>query len=155
MRRIARLLVSLSLISLLVAAQPSPARKIAAVRVFGNAGQTGLYIADSDGGGERPLLAAPATDYDPAWAPDGSWIVFTSEREGSADLYRVKPDGSDLTRLTDDAAYEDQAAFSPDSKQIVFVTTRNGGRAVLWTMDLATRRAKALTSGSGGDFRPS
>jgi len=37
----------------------------------------------------------------------------------------------------------------------VFVTTRNGGRAVLWTMDLATRRAKALTAGSGGDFRPS
>ncbi|SRR5579875_50271 len=154
----ARFLTSLPLLFWLAAASlaaQSSARKIAAVRVFGNAGQTGLYIADSDGGGERPLLAAPATDYDPAWAPDGSWIVFTSEREGSADLYRVKPDGSDLTRLTDDAAYEDQAAFSPDSKQIVFVTTRNGGRAVLWTMDLATRRAKALTSGSGGDFRPS
>jgi TolB protein len=37
----------------------------------------------------------------------------------------------------------------------VFVSTRGGGTADLWTLDLSTRRAKALTSGSGGDFRPS
>ena len=35
------------------------------------------------------------------------------------------------------------------------MTTRGGGQAILWTMDLATRSAKALTSGPGGDFRPS
>ena len=37
----------------------------------------------------------------------------------------------------------------------MFVTTRNGGTADLWTLDLQTRSAKALTSGAGGDFRPS
>ena len=37
----------------------------------------------------------------------------------------------------------------------MFVTTRAGGTADLWTLDLQTRRAKALTSGAGGDFRPS
>ncbi len=36
----------------------------------------------------------------------------------------------------------------------MFVSTRVGGTADLWTMDVATRRAKALTSGAGGDFRP-
>ena len=85
-------------------------------------------------------------DYDAAWAPDGASIVFTSERNGSADLYRVKPDGSGLERLTDSPAYDDQAAFSPDGRQLVFVTTRAGGTADLWTMDLQTRTAKALTS---------
>ncbi len=136
-------------------AQPPSAQKIAAVRVFGNTGQASLFIAASDGVDERLLLSSPGTDYDPVWAPDGSSIVFTSERDGSAELYRVKPDGSGLERLTNDPAYDDQAAFSPDGKQIVFVTTRNGGHSVLWTMDLATRRATPLTSGSGGDFRPS
>src|SRR5689334_2896276 len=148
------LLIALAIAALL-AAQPPAARKIAAVRVFGNAGQVGLFIANSDGGEEHPLLTPAGTDYDPVWAPDGSSIVFTSERDGSAELYRVKPDGSGLERLTNDPAYDDQADFSPDGKQLVFVTTRNGGHAVLWTMDLATHRAKPLTSGTGSDYRPS
>ena len=78
-----------------------------------------------------------------------------SDREGSADLFRVNPDGTGLERLTDNPAYDDQAAFSPDGKQLVFVTTRNGGTADLWTLDLQTKKAKALTSGPGGDFSPS
>ena len=96
----------------------------------------------------------PDTDYDATWSPDGASIVFTSERDGSADLYRVKADGSGLERLTDSPAYDDQAAFSPDGRQLAFVSSRNGGRAHVWTLDLQTSRAKALTTGSGGDFRP-
>ena len=148
------LIVACALAATLAAQQPS-VRNIVAARVFGNAGQAQLFIAASDGSGERPLLASADTDYDPAWAPDGSSIVFTSDRNGSADLYRVKRDGTGLERLTDDPAYDDQAAFSPDAKQLVFVSTRQGGHAVLWTMDLATRRTIPLTSGQGGDFRPS
>lgn len=81
--------------------------------------------------------------------------MFTSERDGSADLYHARPNGADLERLTDSPAYDDQAAFSPDGRQIVFVTTRAGGMADLWTLEVQTRRAKPLTSGDGGDFRPS
>src|SRR5215471_10021529 len=142
-------------ISAILGAQTPSARKIAGVRVFGNPSQVGVFVAASDGSDEHPLLSSADTDYDPVWAPDGSSIVFTSERDGSAELYRVRPDGSGLERLTNDPAYDDQAAFSPDGKQLVFVTTRNGGHAVLWTLDLATRRATPLTSGAGGDFRPS
>ena len=123
--------------------------------MFPQPGQIGLFIAAADGHDERPLVSPADVDYNAAWALDGVSIVFTSERHGSADLYRVKADGSDLERLTDSAAYDDQAAFSPDSRQLVFVSTRAGGTADLWTMDLQTRKAKALTSGPGGDFRPS
>ena len=37
----------------------------------------------------------------------------------------------------------------------MFVTTRANGTADLWTLDVRTHRAKALTSGPGGDYRPS
>jgi TolB protein len=122
-------LAVLSLLSL-AAGAPEP-QKIVFARVFPNAGQIGLFIADADGANERPLVGPGEIDYDPVWAPDGQSIVFTSDRNGSADLYRVKPDGSGLERLTDNAAYDDQAAFSPDGRQLVFVTTRNGGTSDL------------------------
>ncbi len=136
-------------------AQGPPPQTIAFNRVFPNAGQIGLFIAGADGNDERPLLAQPNVDYDPVWSPDGASIVFTSERAGSADLFRVNPAGGALERLTDDSAYDDQAAFSPDGKQLVFVSTRGGGTADLWLLDVQTKQAKALTSGPGGDFRPS
>jgi len=149
------MLRSLILALLSVATIAAPAdQRVFFTRVFPAPGELGLFIANADGTDERPLLSPPDLDYNAAWSADGTWIAFTSERNGSADIYRVHPDGSGLERLTDNPAYDDQAAFSPDGKQLVFVTTRNGGTADLWTLDLQTRRAKALTSGPGGDFRP-
>jgi TolB protein len=113
-----------------------------------------LFISNADGSGERALTQPGALDYNPAWSPSGDWIVFTSERSGSADLYRIHPDGTGLDRLTDDPAYDDQGAWSPDDRQVVFVSTRAGGRANLWVLDVITRKARPLTSGDGGDFRP-
>jgi TolB protein len=124
---------------------------------FGRIGayQTALFVSNADGSDEHPLLKSTSLDYDPAWSPHGNWIAFTSEREGSADLYRVQLDGTGLERLTDSPAYDDQAAFSPDGDQLVFVTTKAGGTADLWILDVRTRKARPLTSGPGGDFRPS
>lgn len=116
--------------------------------------ESSLYIADADGSDEQPLTQPGSMNYNPAWSVRGDWIAFTSDRAGSADLFRVHPDGTGLERLTDDPAFDDQAAFSPDGKRIVFVSTRAAGRANLWTLDIATRRVTRLTSGDGGDFRP-
>ena len=141
----------------------APPQRIVYTRVFPNAGQIGLFIAAADGSGERPLLNVRDVDYDAVWAPDGKSIVFTSDRDGSADLYRVDPDGS---------------AASSGSPTILPTTTRrrshrtarnssSSARATaacarLWTMDLQTRRAKPLTVGNtassgaaAADFRPS
>ena len=117
--------------------------------------QATLFVSNADGSAERPLTKPGSLDYNPTWSPKGDWIAFTSERGGSADLYRIHPDGTGIERLTDDPAYNDQAAFSPDGKQIVFVTTRADGRANLWILDTVTHNATPLTAGHGGDFRPS
>src|SRR4051812_5304989 len=143
----------LALLTVVTVAGQAPQR-IFFTRVFPSPGELGLFIANMDGTGEHPLLSPPDLDYDAAWSADGAWIALTSERKGSADIYRVHPDGSGLEQLTDSPAYDDQAAFSPDGRQIVFVTTRTGGTAALWTLDVQTHRARALTSGPGGDFRP-
>jgi len=147
------LTVAVAALGLLGAAPPP--RHISFARAGGVVpGTMRLFVSASDGSHERPLLAVSQDDYDAVWAPDGQSIVFTSDRNGSGDLFRVDADGGGLTQLTSDPAYEDQAAFSPDGRQLVFVSTRGSGHAGLWTLDIATKRAKALTSGSGGDYRP-
>ncbi len=128
---------------------------IAFNRVELRIGHPELFVAASDGSGEHPLLPDSEDDYDAVWAPDGKSIVFTSERNGSADLFRVNPDGTGLKALTQDPAYDDQAAFSPTGQKVVFVSTRDGGRANLWILDLASLSAQRLTTGAGGDYRPS
>jgi hypothetical protein len=63
-----------------------------------------LYMANADGSGERQLFTMSALDYNAALSLDGQWIVFTSERAGSANPYHARVDGSALERLTDDPA---------------------------------------------------
>src|SRR6187401_1069602 len=143
-----------------LASTAAPPHQIAFTRVFPNAGQIGLFVAAADGSAERRLFDNDGFDYDATWSPDGASIVYTSDRDGSPDLFRIKADGTGRERLTDDPAYDDQAAFSADGKQVAFVSTRNGGVARIWTMDLQSRRARAVTAttkqtGMGGDFRPS
>jgi hypothetical protein len=91
-----------------------------------------LFIANADGSDERPLLPNSGFDYNASFSADGKWIIFTSERGGSADIYRAHPDGSGLERLTDDPAYDDQGALSPDGKQLAFVSSRGTGSADIW-----------------------
>jgi Tol biopolymer transport system component len=150
-----RVSVGLVLLACVAATAQAPPQQIFFSRVFPVPKEIGLFMANADGSDEHQLPGTTDVDYDPAWSPDGGWIAFTSERNGSADLYRMKPDGTSIERLTDSPAYDDQAAFSGDGQQIVFVTTRANGTADLWTLDVRTHAAKALTSGPGGDYRPS
>ncbi|MGH7481219.1 MAG: hypothetical protein ACRELV_03620, partial [Longimicrobiales bacterium] len=46
------------------------------------------------------LTAGPATDLEPAWAPDGSALVFASDRAGGFDLWRLELGAGDPERLT-------------------------------------------------------
>ncbi|MEP6847712.1 MAG: hypothetical protein ABI999_02570 [Acidobacteriota bacterium] len=117
---------------------------------------TEVFIADADGRNARVLASNAGLDYDASFSPDGKWVIFTSTRNGSADLYRMHTDGTQLERLTDDPAFDDQAAISRDGTFVAFVSSRSGN-ADIWVMDLATRTPlRNLTKNSpAGDFRPS
>ncbi|MDR3698580.1 MAG: hypothetical protein P4L56_03030 [Candidatus Sulfopaludibacter sp.] len=149
-----RILLLLCLLSLEPVTAGEPARLL-----FSRVGpaRVGLFLANADGSHERALLPADSLDYNPSFSADGKWIVFTSERGRSADIYRVHPDGSVLERLTGDPAFDDQAALSPDGSTLVFVSTREGGFANLWLQDLSSQRWRAtpIVKTNAGSFRPS
>lgn len=142
----------------LVAATSANSGAVADVHrvVFSRVGpfQSQLFMARGDGSEARPLAPGAGLDYSPSLSYDKQWVVFTSERAGSADIYRMRVDGTGIERLTDHPAYDDQAVLSPDGKAIAFVSSRDTGRTRIWLLDLGTRRARPLTQSSGSDFRP-
>lgn len=109
-------------------------------------GNTRLMIADGDGGNATPVLANSAFDYNPSLSRDGQWVIFTSERGGSPDIYRVRVDGTGLEQLTDDLVYDDYGVLSPDGMQLAFVSSRGNGNANVWLLDLASRELTNLTA---------
>jgi Tol biopolymer transport system component len=46
-------------------------------------------VISIDGQHEIPLVQHPANDVYPAWAPDGTWILFASDRTGSLGLWGI------------------------------------------------------------------
>ena len=114
-----------------------------------------LFIADADGSNARKLVAGLELDYNASFSFDGEWVVFTSERHGSADIFRVRANGMGLERLTDSPAFDDQAALSPDGNSLAFVSTRDTGSTDIYVLDLKTRHTRNLTNSPGGDYRPS
>ena len=114
-----------------------------------------LMIADADGSNPRKLVPGTEIDYNASFSYDDQWVVFTSDRNGTADIYRVRVDGTALEQLTDSPAFDDQAALSPDNRSLAFVSSRGDGSTDVYIMDLESREARNLTNASGGDFRPS
>jgi hypothetical protein len=51
--------------------------------------EAGLFVSNADGSGEHALTKG-SLDNNPTWSADAKWIAFTSERGGSADLYRMR-----------------------------------------------------------------
>jgi Tol biopolymer transport system component len=86
----------------------------------------GLFPADADGQHERPLLPGTSLDYNASFSPDARWIIFTSERTGPANIYRVHPDGSGLEQLTNSRGFDDQGSLAADGRTLAFVSRRDG-----------------------------
>jgi serine/threonine protein kinase len=67
-----------------------------------------------------------------AWSPDGRFIAYSSDREGSFDIWVQPVNGGDPVRVTHSPAHDWQPDWSPDGNTIVFRSEReNGGLFII------------------------
>jgi serine/threonine protein kinase/Tol biopolymer transport system component len=81
--------------------------------------QEDLFVLRADGTGLRRLTNDTAKDRVPHWSPDGSRILFFSNRGGKYEAWAVRPDGSGLrqvTRVAGEPVYN--PVWSPDGRRI-------------------------------------
>jgi len=85
-------------------------------------GDDDIFVTDVVSGTTRNLTEDhPGHDSDPEFSPDGSKIVFASDRDGGMDLFVMRADGSDVTNITNSPfTYDADPAWSPDGTQIAF-----------------------------------
>ena len=85
-----------------------------------------LYVVSTSGGASHQLTHNTGLDADPAWSPDGRWIVFcrAASATGAPDLYVMRSDGSDVRRLTANPASDCQPQWSPGGGWITFASDR-------------------------------
>ncbi len=79
-----------------------------------------LWIIAFDGSGHRPLTSGHHSDGSPRWSPDGSSIVYTSDKDGTSQIYRRFMDSGQTVVLTNVQKSPGNLAWSPDGKSIAF-----------------------------------
>ena len=66
------------------------------------------------------VTSGPGRDHISGWSPDGTRLVFESNRNGQWDIYTVRIDGTGLLPLTNDFAEDHTPRWSPDGQSIVY-----------------------------------
>ena len=129
-------------------------------------GNAEIYKTDTLGSNPIRLTHHPAADVLPVPSPDGSTIVFMSERDSlSRNVYIMNSDGSNVKALTQNDTYEESPNWSPDGKKILFTRqlrdatdTTHAANGEIHMMDWDGNNVQRLTYkdgyDSGAEFSP-
>jgi TolB protein len=82
-------------------------------------GKNDIFLRDRRGDVHN-LTKHPASDEWARWSPDGTQIVFGSDRDGVFEIYVMNADGQDVRRLTDPPKLGRYPSWSPDGQHIIF-----------------------------------
>ena len=82
--------------------------------------RSGLWIVNYSGGEARPLGDNTARESAPRWSPDGKKLLFTSDRDGTAQLYVRWMDTGQVAQLTHVQEAPQDATWSPNGRWIAF-----------------------------------
>ncbi len=117
-----------------------------------------LFVVQTDGSGLRQLTHDDHKDRVPRWSPDGSRILFYSNRSGRYEAWMIRPDGSGLQQAT----YTQgeplfSPVWSPDGARFVCTLGFKGAALVDLRLPIRQRQPQPLpvVEPPEGSFSPS
>jgi hypothetical protein len=123
---------------------------------------TGYAFESTEGAGDGLFDTSTLTnltnsssgdDKYPSWSPDGTKIVFDTDRHGDDQIYVMNADGSNQTRLTNNAFADGAPKWSPDGLKIAFHSDRDSNSQI-YVMNADGTGQTRLNSSSEEDFEP-
>src|SRR5258707_1845874 len=72
-----------------------------------------VYVLPIEGGKPRRITAS-GPSYLHGWSPDGKFVIYTGQRNGEFDIYKMAISVGDETRLTTTQGLEDGSEYRPD-----------------------------------------
>ena len=98
----------------------------------------------------RQLTFEPGLEAEPSFSPDGNYVAYTTNDQGSLDVVVMPLGGGQLRRLAATPADEAQPAWSPDGTQVAFTSARDRGGRLSAVNGLSA--LSAFVQGQGGDI---
>ncbi len=95
-----------------------------------------IWSMDADGRHARRVLDSGGDDYSPIASPDGTRLIFATDRAGSVDVWVADLDGEDARPLTaGEDATDEPRGWSGDGRYVLFTSDRSptGGNFLYFT----------------------
>ena len=89
-----------------------------------------IYVMDMASKSPVRLTNTNAIDTSPSYSPDGSQLVFESDRGGKQQVYVMAADGSGQRRISFGEGAYSQPAWSPRGDLVAFTKQRSSGFAI-------------------------
>jgi Tol biopolymer transport system component len=100
------------------------------------------------------FIASTRIDTSPEYSPDGSKILFYSQRSGAAEIWVADSDGRNALQVTSRGGVEQSyPRWSPDGRWIAFGSPAAGNWDI-YRVPAAGSAAQQLTSEATGEYRP-
>lgn len=118
-----------------------------------------VFVASLDdiGAAQQITQMVGTTMSRPAWTPDGSRILFSSNQDGDSEIYIIDAaGGSAPTALTNNTGNDTDPAVSPDGRTVVYASdVETPGSPELFSISIEGGEARQLTNASGSSTSPS